>query len=286
MTKNENSFIKFMATYDKRWVYVVIFLIVYATVLSPIGLPVSVSPTTREYLDVLETLEPGDPVLYNLEVYFASYRELQAGVLASMKVMVDQGAYICISTDRPEGVGVITIVLQEMESYFERAGYVYGEQYIAIGYVFPNEPAYVSVAEDFHAVIRTDWQGNSIEGTFLDNINRADDWSLLTAYSDGTSTSFINHYTERYGTRLITNCIGVCVPLAAPYKDAGYFLAVLPSTRGGAELEYLINEPGPGLTAMDAFSLGHFALVLFMIIGNIGYFGYTKRVGDKERTAI
>jgi hypothetical protein len=46
--------------------------------------------------------------------------------------------------------------------------------------------------------------------------------------------------------------------------------------RGGAELEYLTGHPGPGMTAMDAFTIGHYMLILFIVIGNIGYFGYTR----------
>jgi hypothetical protein len=71
-----------------------------------------------------------------------------------------------------------------------------------------------------------------------------------------------------------------------PYLDSGIILALLQSMRGGAELEYLIGHPGPGLTAMDGFSFGHYMLIVFILIGNVGYFGYTRQQQMKAATEV
>ena len=41
---------------------------------------------------------------------------------------------------------------------------------------------------------------------------------------------------------------------------------------GAAEYETLVGEPGIGTSGMDAQSLAHLIIVLFIIFGNIGYF--------------
>jgi ABC-type nitrate/sulfonate/bicarbonate transport system permease component len=76
---------------------------------------------------------------------------------------------------------------------------------------------------------------------------------------------------------MTVNCIGVMIPSEMPYLNSGLIIGLLQSMRGGAELEYLIGHPGVGLTAMDAFTLGHYMLIVFIIIGNIGYLGYVRR---------
>jgi hypothetical protein len=100
------------------------------------------------------------------------------------------------------------------------------------------------------------------------------------------TTALINHWVMDYGTPMIEGAIGVNIPAYAPYVDTGHLLALLQSTRGGAELEYLTGRPLTGLIAMDAFSLVHYLVIIFIIIGNIGYFGWTRHSRDRERTAI
>jgi hypothetical protein len=71
-----------------------------------------------------------------------------------------------------------------------------------------------------------------------------------------------------------------------PYRDTGDLKAMLQSTRGCAELEYLSGVPGTGLTSMDAFTLVHYLIILFIIMGNVGYFMWERNTRERVRTAI
>ena len=52
------------------------------------------------------------------------------------------------------------------------------------------------------------------------------------------------------------------------------FLAGMP---GPAEYEELIGVKGKGTSGMDAQSVAHFVIVLFIFLGNLGYFIERKR---------
>ena len=60
---------KTFADYDRRYVYLVLFLVVTIPLLYPLGFPISVSPDTRQFYEVLNTVEEGDIVMvaYNTE---------------------------------------------------------------------------------------------------------------------------------------------------------------------------------------------------------------------------
>ena len=134
------------------------------------------------------------------------------------------------------------------------------------------------MATDFHGAVSVDWLGNSIEGTFLDDIKDGGDFVMVASYTTGVvSTPIMRHFGQTFGTPIVRNAIGVMISAQTAYLDAGVIDALLASTRGGAELEYLIQAPGPGLKSMDAFTFGHYMLIIFIIIGNIGYFGLKKR---------
>jgi hypothetical protein len=138
------------------------------------------------------------------------------------------------------------------------------------------------MAQDFQGTVSQDWLGRPIDDTFLTEIETWEDWDLIADFTTGLSTSYLlNHFALR-GTPMTVNCIGVMIASQKPYVDTGVYLAILQSMRGGAELELLTENPGPGLTAMDAFTFGHYMLLLFIIAGNIGYYGYSKgRTGGR-----
>jgi hypothetical protein len=89
-----------------------------------------------------------------------------------------------------------------------------------------------------------------------------------------------------YQVPMIEGAIGVNISALLPYVNTGHLKAMLESTRGCSELEYLGGVPGPGATSMDAFTLIHYLVILFIIMGNIGYFGWEKHQKEQMRTAV
>jgi len=284
---DESGIYKKMATYDKRWVYVVLFITTLGPLISPIGMPIGISAMTKNYYAELDTLQEGDIVFDTWNMEFSGYMELKSGVLATHKMFIEKGVRLCIAFGHYEGVALPTEIFKQLKTWLDEYDYTEGEDYIIIGYVFPNEAAVAALAQDFHANVRVDWKGESIEGTFLDEIQNAGDFDMISDYTTGLATTWmINHMVLQYGVPMVENSIGVSVPGHLANLDAGLLQALLASTRGGAELEFLISSPGPGLKAMDAFTLGHYSLIIFIIIGNIGHYGWTRRSGARDRTGI
>ncbi len=202
-------------------------------------------------------------------------------------MFIEKGVKLVIAFGHFEGVAIPPVVFDELQSYLDRYDYTEGEDYIIIGYVLPNEAAVAALSQDFHANVKVDWKGNSIEGTFLDQIENAGDFALINDYTTGLATTFqIRHMVLTYGIPMAVNSIGVSVPGHLANLDAGLITSLLQSTRGGAELEFLINAPGPGLKSMDAFTLGHYMLIAFIIIGNVGHYGWARRAAYRDRTGI
>ncbi len=276
-----------MATYDKRWVYVWLFILVLVPLMRPIGMPISVSSMTKDYYDQINSLKEGDIVFDSWNMEFSGYMELKPGVLATHKMFIEKGVKLIIAFGHFEGVAIPPIVFGQLEEYMNRHDYTEGEDYIIIGYVLPNEAAVAALSQDFHANVKVDWKGKSIAGTFLDQIENAGDFDLINDYTTGLATTFeIRHMVLTYDIPMAVNSIGVSIPGHLANLDAGLITSLLQSTRGGAELEFLIYEPGPGLKSMDAFSLAHYMLIAFILIGNIGHYGWARRAEYKERTGI
>ena len=62
-----------------------------------------------------------------------------------------------------------------------------------------------------------------------------------------------------------------------PYVQSGQMVGVLAGMPGAAEYESLIGQKGSATSGMDAQSVAHLVIVLFIVLGNISYFIDRKR---------
>jgi hypothetical protein len=263
-----------LANLDSRIVYFLVFVLVVGPLISPIGLSIAVSPDTEEYHSVIASLGPEDIVLLHLGTEYSGWNELAAGTTATVRLIVENDAKLAIIASHPEAVSIPDLIYAAVQTEADANDWKYGEDTLNLGYVFPNEAAVASAAQDFHGLVRDDYAGMSIDGTFLDDINDGSDWSLIIDIQTGIwSEAMVSHFHVSYGTRMVKHCIGVSVPGAKAQLEAGMLVGLLASLRGGAEMETLIGAPGPGVAAMDAFSLVHYMVLVAVVVGNIGYFG-------------
>jgi hypothetical protein len=258
-------------------------------------LPIAVSEGTRTWNSYLQDLDEDTIIWSAWQTGFAGYNELKPGIVATYREVIEHDAKMVIAFSQTAEFAVFEIVMGDEEqgirglltSVMEEYDYKYGEDYVCLGYVLVNEASTSALANNLHDVANVDYKGNSLAGTFYDDLNNAGDFDLIIDFSTGMqTTALINHWVMDYDVPMIEGAIGVNIPSYTPYLDTGHLKAMLQSTRGGAELEYLTGNPGPGIVSMDAFTLVHFLLIISIIIGNIGYFMWEKNQLDRARTSI
>lgn len=281
--KEKRNIFRSMSDYDRRIVYFILFIVVVGPLISPFPIPISVSPQTKQYYGVLSSLKPSDIVLVVLDTEFSGYMELQSGIVGSTRLIIEREAKMAVAIAHPESTIVPSILFGALKDVMDAHHYTYGDSYLILGYIYPNSAAVAASAEDFQSYVRQDYQGKTIKGTFLEKVHDWRDISLIVSHTTGIQDSSLMNFFALRGTPMIDDCIGVMVPGQMAYLNAGLFKGILASMRGGAELESLMNVPGLGTTAMDAFTLGHYMLLGFIIIGNVGYFGYTRVRAQRAR---
>ena len=70
---------------------------------------------------------------------------------------------------------------------------------------------------------------------------------------------------------LVEAAISVSIPECMPLVQAGQISGLLAGMKGAAEYEVLVEKPGSATAGMDAQSFSHALIIIFMILGNIGY---------------
>jgi hypothetical protein len=293
MSEEGFNIFKTFATLDTRIVQLFIFILIIIITLRPLSLPMTISGDTRNYYDWLNKQEEGEYVLVNYNIDFAGYMELKGGILAAHKILIEKGVKMCITTSYPVGVNVIAMVfgnpntglVGELTSFMEQNDYTYGEDYIILGYTTFNSASVAAMAFGWQDIVTEDWEGVPVAGTFLDDIVDGSSWNLIVQFSrGGYAGGFIgNHFRVGFDTPYIQHVNGVIIPSTAAQIATGMLDAFLGSTAGGAELELLVEQPGPSVKAMDSMSMVLYWIALVVIIGNIGYFGWEKNAQTHRR---
>ena len=255
---------------QKRIVYVIMFIAIAIPILHPLGLPITVSQYTQDYYNTIVNLPPGSVVLVHYGGDAASWGELGPQVLDTTQLLMTRPLKVIYFSAWTMGSQWIDYALKHVNT----DGKQYGVDYINIGYVAGWDTGLAALATDFHGVVHNDYYGNSIAGTFLDNVKTGADIALIITFDSGSAsaTSFLMQFQQKFNNKVIAGETGVMLPTMLPYYNAGQISGLLSSVRGAGELEILTKTPGLGVESTDVLSIAHLWLIAAVVIGNIVYF--------------
>lgn len=276
---------------DRRIYYGLLFIIVCLLLLYPIGVPLKVSPEVTATWQMIDDLQPGDFVIINFCLSASGYAQLEGAVNSMIAHIFEKpgvtAMFMMVSDQAPimlEEVITNNGVLMPGEStfpWYDIRGKAYGEDYVNMGY-YPGISNFIAaLSMNFRDSLGdTDWYGEDVTGFFESHgIQTAEDVDLVVSFdSDDGAGDFMRYFFLEYDTPVIQSMIGVMVANSKVQYNAGNYAGIVPSIRGAAEYQFLQNYPGMALTQMDAFSVVQFYLIALMIVGNLGYHLYGKKL--------
>lgn len=257
----------------------IIFMLI--PILYPLGLPLKISEPTKGYYNTLNNLPEGSIVCIDAQPGFSYIDEFEASITATLKVMLSLPIKWFAWGYGSDGPIMFDMILDEIGP--EKFGKVYGEDYLILPYITGGEMAVASVASDTHAIATNDFYGNELSQYPLwDEIHGAEDFALVISIS--TSCLNMDQETRQWytiqGKQILEINMACCSPMSM-----NYYPDVMPGglwgCKGGTELEVLSGYPGPGARLSDTQNLGLFPFLLFLLLGNIGYFG-SKYIEKEE----
>jgi hypothetical protein len=285
------SIMKKISTLDRRWWYAIVVVFVVVPLLNPIGLPLKVSGYTNEAYNTIKALKPNDVVLVNFDVASSGYDEVK-GVISAMipHLFTIPGIKIMFMTDQDQGYIYIQKVLAERGTlmsgktefpWYQLEGKQYLVDYVNLGYFPGADKAVASLGADFRGTVGgKDFYKNDITQWMNDaGVQSASDIDLVITIDCGGAVSyFVNYFYLPFGTPIVCAMISVSAAGAITSYNAQQVKAIVISTRGSAEYQYLSGYYGMALVSMDAFSFVQVLLVLLVIVTNVAwYFSKDKK---------
>jgi len=262
---------------DPKVVYTLLWMTLVIPYLSPLGLPIAVSPRTKTAYDTINALKPGDVIILSVDINAGAWGELGAGGTAIMRHLFEiPGIKIVIVNFDVQG----HIFALRILDFIDKHGKEYGKDYVLLGFV-PGGKAVggAALASDIHKVFQKDFYGTDTSSLpMMEKIRSYKDVSVIVDVDWGQGTeAFLYQWVGPYKSKLIAHMTSMMAPTFEPHYNAGNIIGFIVGIRGAAEYELLAKKPGVGVATTDALSASHLLVVLSVIVGNIVYFSMKRR---------
>jgi hypothetical protein len=263
---------------DRRIIYLVVFLSLAIPLIWPIGLPISVGPETTALYKFIDSLPARTPVVVSFDTSPGGYGELSSGAIALLNHMAKKDLR-CI------GMGFFDTGPSLLQGALAGSLYkdkIYGTDYVNLGYLAGGENGISAVAKDVPGKFPKDFTGKTTAGMpALQGIATMKDIALIVTVSSGTPgvAEWIRQVGDPMKVPMATVLVAVNVPNMTPYMNAKQLYGMIPSMKGAAGYEALIGMKALGTAGMDAQSISHLAILFFVILGNVIFYGTRNKAG-------
>jgi hypothetical protein len=234
--------------------------------------------------DKIDSLQPGDYVIFSGDTNAAFYAEFYSGMFATAKHVASKpGVKIIFVGFWEDGPLILNLVLDQIMPILEAEGKVYGEDYVELGFVAGYESGYAAFCEDLHKTLKTDYYGTSLEDlSIMDDISNAYDIALWINSGLPGTPMIMRQFAAKYekGDSLVVIGNMSYIARMPIYQQAGTLLASLNGPPDGAAYEQLIEQPGVGGLTLNALTLLPAFTIVILIVGNAIELTKGKEEGD------
>lgn len=265
---------------DRRYIFILVALGVIVPLVFPLGLAVTTSPPVERVYNEIESLKPGTPVLVSVDYDPSTQPELSPMTTAILRHCFARDLPVIITVLHPGGPG---LALEISDRISKEAGAVYGEDYVFLGYKVGASAVILSIGQDFRVSFPADYFNTPIdEIPLMEEVKNYNDIGLVVTLSGSTFPDvWVAYGHERYGQKVAAGVTAVMAADYYPYLQTGQLVGLLGGLKGAAEYEKLINRPDDGLKGMDAQTIVHLLIVVFIVLGNVAYI-LVQRVKKRE----
>jgi hypothetical protein len=264
-------------TLDRRIIFIFIALSIAVPLLFPVNLDFSITQPVQSFYDAIENLPPGSKVLVSCDYDPGSMPELYPMNVAVFYQLLSRNLKIITMQLWPAGTPLAQSAMSEVLKDFPNRKY--GEDWVNLGFKEGKEVVMVSMGTSIPKTFPTDYQGKKLEDLpIMHGVTNFDDLALLVNISGGLpgTKEWVLQVQSRYHVKLGSGCTAVSAPEFYPYVQSGQLVGLLGGMKGAAEYEKLVKRPGTAARGMDAQSVSHIVVFLFILIGNIAFFALKK----------
>ena len=272
MSKIQDTFLK-IGSIDRRWIFLIIAAVVIVPLIFPVGLPIRPTDTTKNVYDSIEKLPAGSKVLLSVEYSPSTRPENHPMTISILRHLFKNNHKVFITCLWPDGQFMAQDAINQVAK--QEFNKTYGVDYVFLGFRPGNEAVVKGIVSNLRKLYTVDvYQKKIDEIPLMKGINNFKDFDFLFSSSAGFpgTIEWVQYASDPTGIPMASGVTSIQVNEVMPYVQAGQMVGVLAGMPGAAEYEALINQKGSATSGMDAQSVAHLVIVLFIILGNVSFF--------------
>ncbi len=258
---------------DRRWIYLLMAIVIMIPILKPMGLPIKTSEETQTVYDAIGALKSGDVLWIGGDYGPSSAPELSPMAVGLVTQAFKKNLKVVVYCMWQDGAQLMQTILEDAGKKYNKTE---GTDWVNLGWKPESVIVLRNLTDNIANAAKTDFHGKAIDSIpLMQQVKALDPKYVAFAFDLSTGSPGTSDYLKYiYEAKKIPISVGVTAvsaPGAMPYVRAGQYKGILNGMRGAAEYELLNKIPGPAVKGMDAQSLGHFMILILVILGNIGY---------------
>ena len=278
------NFFEKLSKLDRRWVFLILAIVVVGTLLIDVKTSMRITSEVQSVYDFMETLQPGDYIQLSIDYDPGSMAEMHPMTYAILEQAFKKDIRVIITALSINGPGMAE---QAMLDIIDSAkilygkDIVYGEDVAFLGYKPYPGIVILSMGQNYRISFPQDYYNTPVDSLpIMHNIVNYDDVKGIILITGTSGVDFwISYANGRYNVPLAVGLTGVMAADYYPYLKSGQIFGLMGGMLGAAEYEVLAGKPGPAMEAMKVQVWAHIVIILFIIIGNIGYFVSRRKGG-------
>jgi hypothetical protein len=279
------SFWERLSKIDRRIIYLLLSLVIIIPIVFKIPSTVAVSEAAKMAYDAVDRLPEGTPIIFSTDFDPASMPELRPMMTAMLRHAFKKKLKVIMMGHWPTGIPLSTLILEEVASEFDVE---YGIDYVNIGYRPGAGAVMIQMGRDIRFAYDVDIQGIPIDSLpMMRTIHNYSDIGLIAAFEAGSMGDiWVQYAWGRFGVRIIMGTTAVVTPDSYPYLGAHQIEGLVGGMAGAAAYEKMVEHPDKAMIRMSSQAWAHILIIVFIIIGNIGYFMMRKAEKSKKKDSV
>lgn len=281
------GFFEKLAKLDRRWIYLSLAAVIVITIMVDFESPLRVHKEVKDIYDFVESLEEGQYIHMAIDYDPGSMAEMHPMTYAIMEQLMAKGVKIVMTALSPNGPGMAEMAMRDiMDSVRIKYGreVVYGEDIAFLGYKPYPGIIILGMGQNYKLYFPDDYYNTPFDSLpVMNGIVNYDDVEAIILITGTSGVDYwISYANGRYNAKLAVGLTGVMAADYYPYLKSGQIFGLMGGMLGAAEYEILVrnegDEPGPAMEAMKVQVWAHMLIILFIVIGNVGFL-ISKRKG-------
>jgi len=277
---------------DRRIIFLVVGLAVLIPLIVPFFIPTNVMPTTQKLYNAFDEIIPANQgIIIAVDYDPQTMPELHPMYLALLRHAFARKMPVLVVCYFIQGLGLAKKGMEEVAFEFNQHAHtsadsiVYGRDYVFLGWHPLWLAAVLRMGSDISQAYPADYFKNrTMSLEIMQKIKNYNDIGIIVSIA-GSSVplAWVTYVNTRFGVRIGAGITAVSAADFYPFLNSGQLTGMLAGLKGASEYEYLVNTnyhltgKTPATQGMSSQSVAQVAILVLVIIGNIGYFATRRR---------